>query len=279
MSTLQKVSPIEMRFAAGCGLIAVVLWQVAGALFIAEWNVSEDVQTVADIKRFHKIMSSQKEKLEITSGCFLLYCSIPFSLYHIHVSSRYLVDYFGGCCPWASSFYTWLSLISIIILWNIIVPCSLLVVVLYNWDIEDTTIGYYIQLQLFYFATQVTSVTSLLDAIRTTIPWLSILILMWKNKMSGNRNQELLQLLFPLKGTVGLVSLMIFAIFNFFMLLIPSFAWGKSGFFSAGNDITYVLIYSAFVPVFNCTWMIWVSRNVKKINETINSYKKAELVQ
>eukprot|EP01084_Bolivina_argentea_P156571 272889_1 len=277
MAILAPLSPLEMRLGAACAIVAVVLWEISGALFIAEWDAYEGVKTADDINKFHEIMSSQKEKFEITCGCFLSYCSIPFSLYNIHVSKRYLIDYYGNYCPWASSVYTWLSLISIIILWNILVPCILLVIVLYDWDFEGTTVGYYIQLQLFYFATQVTSITSLLDAIRITIPWLSILVLMWQNKKSGNQNDEFVGLLFPLKGIVGMISLMVFVIFNFFMLLIPSFAWRKSGFFSAGNDVTYVLIYSAFVSIFNGLWMIWVSRNIKQINRIITK-KKNELI-
>eukprot|EP01084_Bolivina_argentea_P235229 395879_1 len=95
-SSMSPVTRSEMIYAGIYGLIAMVLWCITGVLFISEWDVSEDVQTANDIARFHKIMSSPKEKSQITMGCFFLYCSIPLTL-----SKRYLAEYFGIHYPWS----------------------------------------------------------------------------------------------------------------------------------------------------------------------------------
>eukprot|EP01084_Bolivina_argentea_P077010 139616_1 len=273
----QFVRRSEMLTAGCFGLIVSALWLIVSILLSMELNKSHDIMDEQDIIKFHDIYSSQKVKTESAIASILLYISIPLFLYKVDVTKRYLNAYFFEQAPWAASIYTWLSLVTLFI-WCLLMPSMLLCVTLYNWDIDTSGIGFLVQLGLFRIGERLAETEDFTNFIAQLIPWICILLLIYGNLTGGNKRDDFVKLFFPFYNKTGFLCLLIFVVFSFVVLVLPSFAFAQNGFFAADGGVIYLGMYYVVMEPLHSFWMIWVSKNMIKINEVLKKAVKDQFV-
>eukprot|EP01084_Bolivina_argentea_P104963 187901_1 len=121
MMTAGYVSAKQMKLGGFFGLVSDIMWLISAVLFATDFDSTKDITTEEDIVQFHVIVSSKTHKIEFKIAALLCYISIPFFMYKVSVTKRYLNDYFGELASWFSSIYSWLSLMQIMI-WSVFIP-------------------------------------------------------------------------------------------------------------------------------------------------------------
>eukprot|EP01084_Bolivina_argentea_P181199 312978_1 len=232
--------------------ISYLLIIVAFGLWIINYDVY-NVKTDQDLEEFHKIISSNSNRIETEIAVSLLWLSYPFLLLQSRVFTKLLDCLYLKDDPNDNSL-CWLAYLyeKSILIWTvvtiIIIPAIMLITVSYDWgnDINH----HYVQLYLVMFQLELIDCVCIADLFLTLLPLCTNIIIMYYHRKGNAKYAKLYNVVFPNGSKCFCIHCYYFEVITVFILCISFalilFEFGDSGIFSFTSKLKYILFFLFF---------------------------------
>ena len=305
LPVLTKREPCIGGFAL---LITIGVWTYIRINNLSAFDIDlGKVTTQSEVIKFHDTIGENRDEL-IVSGV-LLWIMLPLVMIHIYCMQRIydrlfernlvLIDFlkFLYIRSWFVYIYCFMykykhteftvcykyRLLKMVIICVIYSP-TIIVAAYFDWGIIDdetnTTIytGYYLQLLCIHYVIILGDAILVASAITGIIPWLTIIIVCWReNEIDFGIDFRSHILPFGCgNNAFCMVLLIVFMILIVFGSTSGMFDFGKTGFYSAYGYSEYLAQITTVSYCCTALWMFWLAVKVDELEEDSIGYKQLD---